>query len=92
MFLKDTTPNPDWATARLERLAVDGYACQAHRYGLTTDCTDKWLGLQVHHILPRGRGGRNTLDNLVTLCAGHHTWIESNRAAAKDLGLIQGAT
>jgi hypothetical protein len=34
-------------------------------------CGDsRWL--DVHHIIPVSRGGKNTLENLVTLCRGHH--------------------
>lgn len=29
-------------------------------------------GADCHHIIPRGRGGRNTPQNLVTLCRMHH--------------------
>ena len=28
--------------------------------------------LAVHHLVPRERGGANTLDNLITLCSGCH--------------------
>jgi hypothetical protein len=35
-------------------------------------CGDsRWL--DVHHITPVSRGGKNILENLVTLCRGHHT-------------------
>jgi hypothetical protein len=30
----------------------------------------KWL--QIHHKIPISHGGQGTLENLVTLCAGHH--------------------
>ncbi|MBI2605974.1 MAG: HNH endonuclease [Deltaproteobacteria bacterium] len=30
----------------------------------------RWL--QVHHIKPVSLGGGNTLENLTTLCSGHH--------------------
>lgn len=34
-------------------------------------CTEKrWLHL--HHIIPRSLGGADTLENLTTLCSGHH--------------------
>ena len=28
--------------------------------------------LEVHHLVPRSEGGKNTMDNLVTLCSGCH--------------------
>jgi 5-methylcytosine-specific restriction endonuclease McrA len=34
-------------------------------------CTERrWL--HVHHRLPRSEGGKDTIDNLVTLCSFHH--------------------
>src|SRR5262249_28624422 len=32
--------------------------------------SERWL--EVHHILPVSKGGRNQLDNLITLCSTHH--------------------
>jgi len=29
--------------------------------------------LQVHHLVPLSRGGRNEIDNLVTVCRFHHS-------------------
>lgn len=87
-LLKTAEPNPPWNEARVDRLERDGHQCQAAAHGLTSDCTLPWLGLEVHHRLPRGRGGSNHWWNLVTLCAGHHRWCESNRDEAYDLGLL----
>lgn len=33
------------------------------------DSTD---GLQVHHVIPRGQGGSNNIQNLITLCWRDH--------------------
>jgi 5-methylcytosine-specific restriction endonuclease McrA len=30
----------------------------------------RWL--DIHHIIPVNQGGQNTLENLRTLCRGHH--------------------
>lgn len=46
-------------------LARDGQCCQAPGCGRTTL-------LEVHHRLPRARGGGNDPDNLITLCHGCH--------------------
>jgi hypothetical protein len=43
--------------------------------------------LSVHHIVKARNGGRDTLDNLVTLCASCH-----RRADAKAKGVFSGAT
>lgn len=74
-----------WRVARASRLEHDNWTCQAPTHGLTTECG--WP-LDVHHKLPRGRGGSNDHENLVTLCRPHHAWVESNRTAAYELGLL----
>ena len=28
--------------------------------------------IQIHHIIPRGQGGPNTVQNLITLCSDRH--------------------
>ena len=37
--------------------------------------------LTVHHIRKAGQGGPYTLLNLVTLCAGHNVWLETDAGA-----------
>lgn len=86
---KSGEPNPPWPQARAERLERDGFRCQAHTFGLTSECEHWPTGVEVHHRLPRGRGGTNHQENLVTLCPGHHRWAESNRAEAYELGLLR---
>jgi hypothetical protein len=88
LLLKADTPNPPWPEARALRLETDGHRCQAHTYGITTVCEDWPSPVEVHHRLPRGRGGRNDQDNLITLCSGHHRWAESHRADAYACGLL----
>jgi 5-methylcytosine-specific restriction endonuclease McrA len=50
------------------------------------------MDFSVHHRLPRGRGGRNELPNLVLLCGsgvtGCHGQVESQRAASYDTGWL----
>jgi hypothetical protein len=49
-----------------EVLRRDGWRCQS--CGARTN-------LQVHHIQKRSQGGRDTNENLITLCAKcHHVW------------------
>ena len=48
----------------------DGYRCQ--RCGAT-------INLQMHHIIPRNKGGTNTLDNLITLCAKCHRELHEGK-------------
>ncbi len=33
---------------------------------------DQQRWLEIHHVIPVSQGGQNTLDNLKTLCSGHH--------------------
>jgi hypothetical protein len=54
------------AYARTHRiLERDGYQCAV------PGCRAR-RGLEVHHIVFRSRGGSNSRNNLVTLCATHH--------------------
>jgi len=51
-------------------------------------------GVDVHHRLPRGRGGALhehdvfALSRLVWLCRDDHLWVESHRLLAYGLGLL----
>lgn len=81
-----------WERARLGALARDEHRCQMfrHRPHEGKEPGPCWGPLHVHHIFPRGRGGKHGLDNLVTLCTKHHTWVHVvNRPEAKRLGLLQ---
>ena len=49
-------------------LARDGYRCRA------SGCGSAHF-LDVHHMIPRERGGTNDPDNLITLCAACHRLI-----------------
>jgi hypothetical protein len=83
-FLIDTTPTSspgnrteprpplsygaDWYDIRRKALERDGYRC--------ANCGAA-SGLEVHHIVPKGRGGSNQLGNLKTLCEDCHKKTES---------------
>lgn len=58
-------------------LARDNYTCQISGYGLDSGVgmTLSLSVLQVHHIIPLYLGGKNTLDNLVTLRMDLHTIV-----------------
>lgn len=45
-------------------------------------------GIHYHHILPRGRGGTDTVDNTVQLCGFAHRWVHDHPEAANKLGLL----
>ena len=68
-----------------------GYCCE--RCGRQLHDGDAWTQTHsFHHRLPRGRGGRNTVSNLVLLCGsgvtGCHGQVEDQRAAAYDSGWL----
>lgn len=50
--------------------ARDGYKCQR--------CGKKNCRLEVHHLLPRSRGGSDKLANLITLCSDCHHLAHSS--------------
>jgi 5-methylcytosine-specific restriction endonuclease McrA len=74
-----------WHQARIDALLRDDHQCQAFSRGLESPCDGV---LEVHHILPRGRGGNHRLSNLVTLCAFHHAHVHANPAESYALGLL----
>lgn len=46
--------------------------------------------LDPHHILPKGRGGKDALDNLMLLCRRDHDWAHGNPKAAEAAGFLRG--
>ena len=38
-----------------------------------------WRFVEVHHVQPRAQGGRHTMDNLISLCGGHHDAVHAGR-------------
>ena len=64
----------------------DGWECQLRHTLAECEC---WGPLHPHHILPRGRGGRDELANLVTLCAAHHQWVHLNPTDARAMGFLR---
>jgi 5-methylcytosine-specific restriction endonuclease McrA len=57
-------------------LARDRHQCQAPGCG-------RRRFLEVHHVVPRTRGGTNGADNLVTLCSACHR-LQHERGAGRD--------
>lgn len=56
-------------------------------YGLSTGkvCS---AGLDPHHIKPRGSGGKDTVENLITLCRAHHNDAQENKISRGTLRSI----
>ncbi|MGD9546420.1 MAG: HNH endonuclease [Candidatus Krumholzibacteriia bacterium] len=59
-------------------LARDGHRCQG------PGCRNTRF-LEVHHVLPRARGGTNRPDNLITLCGACHRHIHEKAQGAQGL-------
>ena len=55
-----------WQEIRIQILQRDGYKCQS--------CGKRTSG-QVHHIIPRSKGGSNELSNLMVLCGKCHMLV-----------------
>lgn len=71
----------------------DGYKCQC--------CGKKDCRLEVHHLLPRSRGGSDKLANLITLCSDCHHLAHSSeeqllafqkKFGKKTMGTLRYAT
>jgi hypothetical protein len=58
---------------RAQVLERDGWTCQF---------CGRQRELHVHHVHPRGRGGKDTEENLVTLCALCHRSIHDHRMSS----------
>jgi hypothetical protein len=62
----------------------DGYQCTAPGCGARR-------GLEIHHIVPRSRGGSDDPENLTVLCAAHHRrvlhagWMRGTGTAPGDM-------
>jgi hypothetical protein len=48
-----------------------------------------WGRLDPHHVLRRSRGGKDTEENMVTLCRAHHGYAHEHPLEAKQLGLLR---
>jgi 5-methylcytosine-specific restriction endonuclease McrA len=61
--------NPEgYDQLKKEVLARDGWKCQ---------CCGSLISLQVHHLVRRSQLGSDTLENLMTLCAGCHRRVHN---------------
>jgi 5-methylcytosine-specific restriction endonuclease McrA len=65
---------------RLQVYKRDGYLCQY--------CKVPGGRLDPHHILPRGRGGRDFLENLVSLHRICHDQVHAHPSESKKAGLL----
>ena len=66
-----------WEELRQATLRRDGYAC--------TRCGADDRTLQAHHVVPRGAGGPDSLENLLTLCRPCHGVIHQSNSSFDDV-------
>lgn len=72
-----------WRRIRREVLERDGWIC--------VECQSpiKGRNAHAHHKLPRGLGGLDTLENLISLCSGCHSLKHMNLQASLGRRLIE---
>jgi len=78
--------DPDLRDAVFRR---DHWRCQAHArdYALDLPCHGR---LHAHHVVLRSQGGRDELDDLLTLCERHHDYAHNvDRRGAELAGVIR---
>ncbi|MCK9369449.1 HNH endonuclease [Candidatus Dojkabacteria bacterium] len=54
---------------------LDGNMCRVYGCGITE-------GLDVHHLVPVGAGGRDEEGNLITICRKHHNMIKTGETSS----------
>ena len=76
-----------YLTAELKRelFRRDGNRCR-HLNPDKTRC-DQRTFLEIHHIRPLSEGGATTLENLITVCSGHHSHLHRNKLPVHPLYL-----
>lgn len=71
-----------WYEIRATILKRDNYTCQ--------ECGATNIKLAIHHIIPHGKGGSDTLDNLISVCLSCHRQIDYALQQTKVYGVING--
>jgi hypothetical protein len=64
---------------RIACLMRDNYTCQT--------CKKRHVRLEAHHIVFRSHGGKDTLDNLLTLCEECHDHLHEGKITLKITGV-----
>jgi hypothetical protein len=82
----ETAEDALWRDVRNATLERDQWACQGNDRGLEHRCAG---GIEVHHILPRSRGGAHHPANCITLCLIGHGLVHANPEHSYGLGLLQ---
>jgi hypothetical protein len=66
----------EWLRIRREVIERDGGKC------IRCKSVEK---LAAHHVVPRSRGGRSDMTNLVTLCQSCNSWARTNEDRCKEI-------
>jgi len=80
---KPGVPRQIYGTARTMAFVRAAGLCEAH----TPECFR--YGTQTHHVLPRSRGGKHELGNLLVVCASCHGWIHAHPAISRQAGWLK---
>ena len=70
--------NRDAKLAYLRKLKHTAGECKLCKFNLPE-------ALDVHHIIPKSRGGNNSIENLVTLCANCHRLVHAGKIDLKTM-------
>ncbi len=45
--------------------------------------------IDPHHVHRRSQGGQDTMENLISLCRLHHSWVHDHPAESYELGFLK---
>ena len=84
---KGKAAHDEWMAEKREHLSRQP-VCQHYIAGIPLEKC--WGPIDVHHINPRGAGGRvGPAGELITLCRAAHQYVEEHRRWAKEQGLLK---
>ena len=83
---RDALPK-DWSARRARVLRRDGYRCTEVMRG--ERCSQ--VATDVDHVVPHYLGGTDDLDNLTSLCTGHHAAKSSGEGNAAKAARVAAA-
>ena len=85
--------DPDWTKDKRFRAVLDNLLNTTYTHTLMRDsyqckyCGQKNTRLEAHHIIYTSQGGKDTLDNLITLCTLCHTRVHKDRSKSYTSGV-----
>jgi len=79
---RDEEARNNWRRLRKMVLERDDYECQFCGVTDNEHRGEHDQGLHIHHIIPRGDGGEDHPENLITVCGGCHRTLEETHGRA----------